>query len=629
MKKNNNIFKWFSMFLLMMVAAIPGASAQSLSIDNFSINPEGSKDVTIKLVTGENTIYGIQTDILLSDGLTLESISAVDTGLSFSSNTLTDGTIRIALLSLGGNSIPAGNVITMKVTAAKEFNGGTIKLANTRLTITTTGTEIKPEDVTTNVTVSGESAVYTVAGAWGDKGEGAEDLVFGYSWRPTLEENDMKAGDDGIYTLVKKEVQLSAGTIYYKVVKNHSWDTSWGFGSENANYVVNEEGLYDITFKFNPNELLSNGYNLTCEVVKHASPEFDYDKISIDPADHTTVESLQNFTLTFGGQTVTVNSEVKPTLGDALGEIALNDDGSVAVTFTSPQTAPGNYTLDIPSGAILYYGSAINPLSFTYTIAGGADFTIDPAEGEVEALENFTITFHNYMVDADDDASAVLQNTTTNEEVNGSTFVIAGGTKVYVTLNSEVKTPGTYKLIVTGVKTFESSPVELIFNYTIKGEPETVYTVAGAFGESVSAGTDDVVFSKAWDPTLEDNDLTKGEDDIFTLTKKGVVLEAGTIYYKVVKNHSWDTNWGFGGADADYIVYEAGTYDITFKFNPDALLDNGYNLTCEVKESSATGIVDIANSNTEGAAIYTLQGVRVNKIQKGLMIINGKKVIIR
>jgi hypothetical protein len=44
-------------------------------------------------------------------------------------------------------------------------------------------------------------------------------------------------------------------------------------------------------------------------------------------------------------------------------------------------------------------------------------------------------------------------------------------------------------------------------------------------------------------------------------------------------------------------------------------------------EENTTGIETIEEINVEKNAIYNLQGVRVNKAQKGIYIINGKKVV--
>lgn len=171
-------------------------------------------------------------------------------------------------------------------------------------------------------------------------------------------------------------------------------------------------------------------------------------------------------------------------------------------------------------------------------------------------------------------------------------------------------------------------------NFTYEGTFPT-YTVAGAFGSGVAAGTADPIFGKAWDITEEaGNDLTKADRTTFTLTIENVELTAGTIYYKVVQDHSWDINWGFGSNDADCQVnipngLEKAIFDITFTFSPMGL-NNGYKVSCDVVyDEITTGISNMAAEKQASDAIYNLQGVRLNKLQKGLNIIGGKKIFVK
>lgn len=126
---------------------------------------------------------------------------------------------------------------------------------------------------------------------------------------------------------------------------------------------------------------------------------------------------------------------------------------------------------------------------------------------------------------------------------------------------------------------------------TLAVEENPYYTVVGCqkIGDEEKAS----FFETAWAPTLTDNDLTDNGDGTFSKTFKNVSLEVGTIYYKVAKNHAWDTTWGFPttenpNANADYYVGTAGVYDITFTFNPTTTFTSGYNLTCSVEAIPTT-----------------------------------------
>jgi hypothetical protein len=52
----------------------------------------------------------------------------------------------------------------------------------------------------------------------------------------------------------------------------------------------------------------------------------------------------------------------------------------------------------------------------------------------------------------------------------------------------------------------------------------------------------------------------------------------------------------------------------------------GFGAPIEVVTSTTTGVEQIRNGESTDA-IYNLQGVRVNKADKGIYIINGKKVV--
>lgn len=126
--------------------------------------------------------------------------------------------------------------------------------------------------------------VYTLVGGYSDEGDLDDPILFGKTWDPTIEANDMKDEDgDGVYTIDFTSVELAPGTtVYYKVVSDHSWTTTnWGFDptidnpNGNANYVVTlpegktlpegvEKGVFDVTFYFSPNAPLDNGYNVHC-----------------------------------------------------------------------------------------------------------------------------------------------------------------------------------------------------------------------------------------------------------------------------------------------------------------------------------------------------------------------------
>ena len=81
---------------------------------------------------------------------------------------------------------------------------------------------------------------YTVAG------EPAS--LFGETWKPALEANNMVDQNDGTYQLVKTGVELSACTAAFKVCMDHTW-TSWP--SSNYTLSIPGDGIYTVTITFN------------------------------------------------------------------------------------------------------------------------------------------------------------------------------------------------------------------------------------------------------------------------------------------------------------------------------------------------------------------------------------------
>lgn len=157
---------------------------------------------------------------------------------------------------------------------------------------------------------------------------------------------------------------------------------------------------------------------------------------------------------------------------------------------------------------------------------------------------------------------------------------------------------------------------------------EHTWTIAGG-PDGAAANLDDALFGKTWDATLAVNDMTQtAGTTIWTLEKKNVQLAAGDYDFKVCADHEWSENYGDktqADGNATFTITTDGTYDVTFTFNSDT-----QDLTAEVKGNS-TGIKNVnVNANVNNAAIYDLQGRRINGTpQHGLYIQNGRKFIVR
>ena len=169
---------------------------------------------------------------------------------------------------------------------------------------------------------------------------------------------------------------------------------------------------------------------------------------------------------------------------------------------------------------------------------------------------------------------------------NNYTFTVdeTGIYTVTVTFNAE-----TQEINVTTVKTGEAGPVE------------HTYSVMGTLG------------GDSW---TVDNDMTKGDDGIFTITFDNVA--AGNYEFKVRVDHDWSVS--YPGSNYQLTVDQDGS-KVVITFNE------------ETKEVNATvtAPTGIANIKAEAAQgkLYNVAGQKVSANYKGIVIVNGKKVLMK
>lgn len=149
---------------------------------------------------------------------------------------------------------------------------------------------------------------------------------------------------------------------------------------------------------------------------------------------------------------------------------------------------------------------------------------------------------------------------------------------------------------------------------------ESSYNVAGSTGGD-SGETDDL-FGSAWDPSLQENQMTRVSNTEYTLTKSNIRLQAGTIEYKVCANGSWD---GLSYSDTDNLdanatltINNESYYDVTFTFNP--ITKRASVTATEVFNSAVVNnvdglddIIDATMTQSGTTFTYTKQGIVLPK----------------
>ena len=211
-----------------------------------------------------------------------------------------------------------------------------------------------------------------------------------------------------------------------------------------------------------------------------------YEALEVTPAEGN-VTSLQHFTITFADMSVVVNENSIPTLekgggGTIEGTISAGADGkSVLIDFDECVTTPGHYFLNIPENTLTVNGQRLLPMTLRFDISGTTEsfyeqITINPAEGTVESLQNFTLSLPEYVGEIEYGARATLTNTTTGKSWQAEMYDVRYNVLMY--FPQEVIEAGEYTLTIPAgaiiIYSMDEPVHELNFYYTIGGGSEVL-----------------------------------------------------------------------------------------------------------------------------------------------------------
>ena len=252
----------------------------------------------------------------------------------------------------------------------------------------------------------------------------------------------------------------------------------------------------------------------------------------------------------------------------------------------------------------------------TWTVAGFG--TILGIEWDPKATEND-------MIKQDDNVTYILTKTDLTLAIGTYKYKICANHGWAENYGDEKDSEGNASVFITkdGIYdltfTFNSKTHEVSCDATRKADAiiEKIWSVAGSEG----------LFETAWDEQSTANEMTKQENNIYILEKKGINLNAQTYEYKVCSNHDWTESYGAdpsGRGNAILDITEDGIYDVTFTFN---------SVTKEVSATAVRtdtdGISQIAGDVKAKNVVFNLQGQRVSTPKQGVYIINGKKVVVK
>ena len=345
---------------------------------------------------------------------------------------------------------------------------------------------------------------YTVVGCSGPLGETGPDRVFGTAWDYYESANDM-VPEDGVF---KKSYRLKKGDIiYFKVVKNRSWENAI---PEGDNRIVTAWADGTLNIEYDP--LYGDIY---------AEMEYDEEEIDIE----TVYTVVGDRAAVFGSSWQIWTPE---------NDMTYQPDGRYKITYTGltpgslnfrivedrsweyvyPDNYESAYNVSIPAfgNLTIYYTPNNNLITTSFEPAEAPD-----ADYYLSGSFNYWRIDNSYIMTKQSDGTYAYEVPFFGADPNVALKVVLDG-------NWDVCWPeySNYEVAVPAM-----GILTVVFN------PNT--------GE-ISTSFAEHLFGKAWDPSLTANDMQYLENEGY-FYKEYAVSAPASIEMKVVKNHSWDESW--------------------------------------------------------------------------------------
>lgn len=237
--------------------------------------------------------------------------------------------------------------------------------------------------------------------------------------------------------------------------------------------------------------------------------------------------------------------------------------------------------------------------------SGSVGYSGAKVKGSWDSWAEHTITSSSYSVDLEANKTYSFVFTAENNDQFSSNVTIKNTTNYNFSRNDndaitlQTAAAGSYVFSFSGYDGGQTS-----MSVRIEFPVDTTPTTWTAVGDNTA------IFGTAWAPTATANDMTKS-GTTWSKTWNGVQLDAGTIKYKVAKNHAWTTT--YPSSDATKTVSTAGLYNVTVTYDEstnavDMTLASAvtYTLTVPTVENAVVKASYNGNTVNEGG---TLSGI--------------------
>lgn len=270
------------------------------------------------------------------------------------------------------------------------------------------------------------------------------------------------------------------------------------------------------------------------------------------------------------------------------------------------------------------------PYGTTHILTKGTGNSVDvKTDGTTVTASNSTNTSVATISGLTITPAAVGTTTITVASAEGPTYLAGNGTiTVNVTAPEGVATAPsgeyteTYKIPASGYGTYCSQyPIDFTRSflngetaYTVKEKTETLVRLHLISETSIKGGVGFVVKGEP------------GTTVTFRFTNSSNVPAPNMLFGTTAPTYI-EYEAAYGMKDGGFHLNNAGVVPAHRAFIPNGSAGSVKALTLEFEEEDPTGIEEFKFEDDSNAVIYNLSGQRINKMQRGINIVNGKKIL--